>query len=352
MQSCLRRIDAAAARRVPFLISTPNLNFLVNSLSDFDFREALLLSDLCPADGMPIVWIARLLGIPIKERVAGSDIFDALKTEHNAAKPLRVFFFGGDPGVAATAAQALNAEPSGLYCVGSLCPDFGSVDSMSQGDIIDKINSSGADFLAVSLGAKKGQSWLQHNYNRLLIPVRTHLGAVINFQAGIVRRAPPIMRKYGLEWIWRIKEEPYLWKRYWNDGKLMLQLLFTRVLPIVMRRWWLTVRYGRHAQDLIITQTDGCKTVTVGLAGSATVRHVKKVIHALRNALATKKQILIDFSNTRDVDSRILGLFLMLRKQLKERGASPMFVGLSPKLEKMFRLNGLGFLLSNDKGEE
>src|SRR5262245_11078841 len=77
MATVLHRIEAAAASRAPFLISTPNLNFLVNSRSDPEFRESLLDSDLCPADGMPIVWIAWLTGVPIKERISGSDIFEA-----------------------------------------------------------------------------------------------------------------------------------------------------------------------------------------------------------------------------------------------------------------------------------
>src|SRR3974377_2383294 len=78
MQTILRRIDAAATSRAAYFISTPNLNFLVTSRSNPEFRESVLDSDLCPADGMPIVWITRLIGGPIKIRVSGSDIFDAL----------------------------------------------------------------------------------------------------------------------------------------------------------------------------------------------------------------------------------------------------------------------------------
>ena len=81
MPEVLRSIDTAAEGASPFLISTPNINFLVNSQTDPQFRESLLLSDLCPPDGMPVVWIARLLGIPIRRRVAGSDILESLK-EH------------------------------------------------------------------------------------------------------------------------------------------------------------------------------------------------------------------------------------------------------------------------------
>jgi N-acetylglucosaminyldiphosphoundecaprenol N-acetyl-beta-D-mannosaminyltransferase len=350
MQSCLHRIEAAAASRVPFLISTPNLNFLVNSQSDPDFRESLLLSDLCPVDGMPIVWIAWLLGIPIKNRVAGSDIFDALKTGHNAAKPLKIFLFGGAEGVVAAASRALNAWPGGLCCVGSLYPGLGSVDEFSRDEIINYINSSGADFLVASLGAQKGQSWLLRNHRRLIIPIRAHLGASVNFQAGTVARSPPVMRKLGLEWLWRIKEEPYLWRRYWNDGRMLLRLLLTRVVPLAIWIWWLRLRYERHGKDLVIKQRHDYKSVTVSLSGPATAPHIDKVIPVFRDAIAIKKQIVIDFSNTHVIDARFLGLLLMLRKKLNGNGASPSFIGLSPRLERIFRLSGLAFLLSSDKG--
>jgi N-acetylglucosaminyldiphosphoundecaprenol N-acetyl-beta-D-mannosaminyltransferase len=203
MSSVLGDIEAAATSRRRLFISTPNVNFLVKMQSDPEFRESLLQSDFCSADGMPIIWIARLFGIPIKNRVAGSDIFEALKVARNFAIPLKVFLFGGAEGVAAEACRKLNAQPGGLYCVGWDCPGFGPIDGMSRSATINKINASGADFLVVSLGAKNGQSWLLRNQDRILIPVRSHLGAVLNFQAGTIRRAPRIIRTSGFEWLWR-----------------------------------------------------------------------------------------------------------------------------------------------------
>jgi N-acetylglucosaminyldiphosphoundecaprenol N-acetyl-beta-D-mannosaminyltransferase len=346
MHAALCRIESAAAGRTPFLVSTPNLNFLVNSQLDRDFRESLILSDLCTADGMPIIWIAWLTGIPIKDRIAGSDIFDALKAEHSP-HPLKIFLFGGPEGVAKTASRALNGQPSGLHCVGWLYPGFCSAEEMSRDDIIDNINSSGADFLVASLGAQKGQLWLQRNHHRLVIPVRAHFGASLNFQAGTVRRAPAIMRKFGLEWLWRIKEEPYLWGRYWNDGGVLLRLLFTHVLPFAFWSRWLRLKYERRGGDLIITQAHEHESVTVSLSGPANARHIDKAIHAFRKAIATKKRITLDFSNTRTIDARFLGLLLMLKKKLKNTGAAPTlptFVGLSPGLERIFRLNRLDFI--------
>jgi N-acetylglucosaminyldiphosphoundecaprenol N-acetyl-beta-D-mannosaminyltransferase len=346
MPEVLRCIETATAARAPFLISTPNLNFLVNSQSDSEFRESLLLSNLCPADGMSIVWIARLVGIPIKHRIAGSDFFDELRAKYSSAKPMKVFLFGGAEGVAIRASRALNTRAGGLCCVGTLSPGFGSIEEMSRNDIIDNINSSNADFLAVSLGAQKGQLWLMRNHHRLLIPIRAHLGASINFQAGTLRRAPSVVREFGLEWLWRIKEEPHLWKRYWNDGSVLLRLLLTRVVPLAMLTFWLRLKQRHHGQDLIITKALTHEAVVVSLSGSATCQHIDRIIKAFKDAIATKKPIVIDFSSTHAVDARFLGLLLMLRKKIKGSTANPIFVGLSPGLKRVFRLSGLGFLLS------
>jgi N-acetylglucosaminyldiphosphoundecaprenol N-acetyl-beta-D-mannosaminyltransferase len=344
MPAVLYRIKAAAASAAPYVISTANLNFLVNSQADPDFRESLLLSDLCTADGIAIVWIARLTGVPIKNRMAGSDIFDALKANNNSARPLKVFLFGGPEGAAAEASRALNARPGGLRCVGSFYPGFCSVNEMSRDDIMNRINSSDADFLVASLGAQKGQLWLLRNHHRLHIPVRAHLGAALNFQAGAVGRAPAVVREFGLEWLWRIKEEPYLWRRYWNDGSVLLHLVLTRVLPLAMWSLWLQLN-ERRGQDLVITQAHNHDLVTVSLSGFAIARHVDNVASVFRDAVASNKRIMIDFSNTGAIDARFLGLLLMLRKQLKSRGEIPIFIGLSNRLERIFRLNGLEFLL-------
>ena len=347
MGAVVHRIEAAAGTGAAFVISTPNLNFLVNSQIDAEFRETLLLSDLCPTDGMPIVWMARLMGIPIKGRIAGSDIFEALKARRPTQR-LKIFVFGGAEGVAAAACRALNVESSGLACVGSMCPGFGTIDEMSRDDIIEIINSSHADFLVAALGAKKGQLWLQRNHHRLRIPIRAHLGATINFEAGTVKRAPSMLRKLGLEWLWRIKEEPYLWRRYWDDGIVLVDLLLTRVLPLVIWTRWHRLRGA--GQDLVIQQIQDDESVTLSFFGSATARHVNKAISCFRNALDTRKKITVNLSDTRLVDARFLGLLLVLRKRLKEAGKRLELVGVPSRLEKLFHFNGAGFLLSGDQG--
>lgn len=345
MTEVIQCIEATATNRTAFLISTPNLNFLVRSLLDADFRESLLESNLCSPDGIAIVWIARLLGLPINQRVTGADILAQLRSLDRRSHRLSLFLFGGAEGAAAAAAKALNAQKSGLTCVGTINPGFGEVKEMSQDHIINAINSSNADFLAVALGAHKGQMWLHMNHNRLTIPIRAHLGAAINFEAGTLKRAPQTMQTWGFEWLWRISQEPYLWKRYWMDGLVLLRLLLTRVLPLAIRTRWYRLPHGSHLQSLTIQTSHTSGSVTIRLSGPATERHIREAILCFQEALACRKNITIDLSNTSLIDARFFGLLLMLRKQLKAQGTCLMFVGVSRAHKRMFRLHELYFLL-------
>jgi N-acetylglucosaminyldiphosphoundecaprenol N-acetyl-beta-D-mannosaminyltransferase len=346
MPGLLRAVANAAVTKSAFLISTPNLNFLVQSQTDPEFRETVLLSELCPADGMTIVWIARLLGLPIKERVAGSDMLEGLKRNHACAPRLKLFLFGGAEGVVDTAAKALNKNSSGLSCVGSINPGYGTIEEMSDEDVIQRINASDADFLIAALTARKGQLWLQHNHSRLQIPVRAHLGAAINFEAGKLRRAPAAIRNSGLEWLFRIKEEPHLWRRYWGDGRKLLGLFLTHILPLVVWTRWDRFR-GRTLQDLRIECIQDYKSVTLTLFGAATAPNVEGAIGIFRDALAAKKPIQINLSSACAIDARFLGLILMLRKQARKVGTDLDFAGVSERIQTMFRLNGAEFLLAS-----
>ena len=215
-------------------LTTPNLNFLVQAQRDRQFFQTILDSDLCIADGMPIVWLAGLLELPIKTRVAGSDVFEALMNTPPGDRIIRTFFFGGQPGVAEKATKALNEKHGLLHGCGFYDPGFGSVEEMSSDAIIQLINDARPDFVVVALGASKGQKWISHNKERLSCQVISHLGAVVNFVAGDIQRAPVAFQKVGLEWLWRIFKEPVLWKRYGQDGLAALRLLISKVLPMKM----------------------------------------------------------------------------------------------------------------------
>jgi N-acetylglucosaminyldiphosphoundecaprenol N-acetyl-beta-D-mannosaminyltransferase len=331
MPSTVERIEAAIANKRPFLLSTPNLNFLINSQSDASFRETLVFSDLCPPDGMPLIWIGRLIGIPLRERVAGADILEALQSKRSVQRPPKLFLFGGAEGIAAKAGQAINSVSDGLSCVGFLYPGFDSAQQMSSEKMISEINASDADFLVAALGAKKGQSWLR----------RAHLGATINFYAGTVTRAPLFFRRLGLEWLWRIKEEPLLWSRYLRDGIRLVALMFSSVLPLVIWVLWLRLRDDYKNENLTITGTQDSQFYTISILGPATRPHANRIGAAFRAAVESNNQIIVNFSETSAIDARVLGLLLMLLKNLNVRGGKLIFAGISPRLSMVFRLYGI-----------
>jgi len=299
-----KRIRAAAATRLPCFMSTPNVNFVVHSRSDDAFRNAVLHSDLSVADGMPLVWLARLIGIPLPERVAGASLFEALRGGEGR---LKVYFFGGPDGVAEAAGRRLASDAKGLVCVGYESPGFGSIEEISSEETIRRINASNADLLVVALGAQKGQAWIERNRARLDVPVVSHLGAVVDFAAGTVRRAPAWMQRAGLEWLWRIKEQPSLWRRYFSDGLALAMLLLTRVLPYV---WYMRSR--RHAAGASVEASDRKHVYVVVLRGACTRANIALLRRSFSQAARSGKDVRLEMTAVSHVDSAFVGLVMLL----------------------------------------
>jgi len=325
LEQTANEILAAAKARKPCFLSTPNLNFLCAAQSDAAFRESVINSELSIADGFPVIVIARLLDIPLLERVAGSDLIERLH-KRTTNTPLKVFFFGGEPGAGEKACDKINQTPSGLKAAGHYAPGFGSVEEMSADSIINFINQHDIDFLIVSLGAKKGQAWIELNKRRLKAPVISHLGAVINFFAGSVKRAPVFVQRLGLEWLWRIYQEPSLWRRYYCDGLIFLGLLIHYVFP-----YWLWLKFGRQKSKLtpasveMTINTEGNRIIY--LSGTCDERGLAPVRDAFKKtAVENNCDVVIDFKNVEVIDSAFLGLCLLLYKHQKAKGFSMKFI--------------------------
>ena len=302
-------IEPAAKGRRRCFLSTPNLNFLIGCLTDPAFRASVVNSDLSTADGMPIVWIARLLGIPVRHRAAGSAIFERLRT--GTTRRLDVYFFGGAEGAAERACRRLNTGSTGMQCVGFAYPGIGSVEEMSRPETLAAINSSGAEFVVVALGAKKGQAWIERNRAQLVAPVVSHLGAAINFAAGTVNRAPTALQTLGLEWLWRIKEEPGLWRRYLSDGFALIHLLLTRVFPHAF-----SVHMGRlkvrNTGGARLESTAGDQGCTVHLYGDWVLKALQPLRDELTRLASGGQPILLNLHGVTCADSAFVALLQLL----------------------------------------
>ncbi len=341
MDGAEQRLRAAITKRSPCFLSTPNLNFLIAAQSDIEFRNSVINSDLSIADGMPLVWIARLLGIPIRERVAGSALFDVLR--NNSGKPISIFFFGGPDGAAEAACRKLNLEERGLACVGFESPGFGSIEDMSNGSIIQRINASNADFLVVSLGAKKGQAWIERNKSRITVPVYSHLGAVVNFVAGTVKRAPIWMQNTGLEWLWRIKEDPALWRRYYRDGLALIKLMVGRVFPYV----WFLLRHKPDENQLmtaVIETAEDKENYVIRLGGAWTLQNLLPLRDCFSKAAQAERFVRLEMRGITYVDSAFVGLVMLLHGHQMKYGRQLQLVLLPEHVRRIIKYCGAEYL--------
>lgn len=333
-----QRVELARLTGQRCFLSTPNLNFLVNAQNDEAFRASVCRSDLSVADGMPLVWLARLLGLPLRERVTGSGLFEQLRTRGSAG--WNVFFFGGPQGAGEQACLALNGSPGGMRAVGCANPGFGSVEQMSDDALIARVNASGANFVVVSLGSGKGQAWISRNLARLKAPVVSHLGAVINFAAGTVQRAPRWMQVSGLEWLWRAKEEPRLLRRYASDGLALMRLLLTRVLPLVLLQR-LRPPAPAELQRAHVSQVQGGAPGCANLHGAWQGSNLRPLRQMATELYRQGGDVQLDLSDTTSVDSAFAGLMLLLDTALRDRGERLRLRRASPAVARLLRLNGL-----------
>jgi len=338
-------IESAVADEKALFLSTPNLNFAISARSDATFFRSLIDSDLCVVDGMWLVWVAKLLGIPLNERVAGATLFEDMSEKPRASK-IKVYFFGGQAGVAEQAHNKLNKTSSGMVSCGFYDPGFVSVEQMSTADIIEGVNAAGADFIVVALGAVKGQAWIQHNRAQLTAPVISHLGAVINFVTGSIKRAPVLWQRMGVEWLWRIKQEPTLWLRYMQDGIAFLGLLSSKVLPLAAYDKFLKSRDFVDEPCTIASLTS--ENNVVSLSGSlkyqqlAPVKDFFSSIIERASTEASTNDLILDFTKVSYIDGAFIATLMLFQGQLEKHGRKLVLRNVPRRVQRILTLNNVG----------
>lgn len=227
MAEAVSRIDNMVQHGMNQYVVTPNVDHIVRLEKDELFREIYEHADLVVTDGVPLIWISRLLGKPIVEKVSGSDLFPKV-CEMAAQKGYRVFLLGAAEGVAAKAAANLQQKYSGLQIAGTYSPPFGFEKDMNElQHICQIIRNADTHILAVGLGAPKQEKFFYQNREQLQVPVALHIGGTIDFEAGNIRRAPGWISRIGMEWLYRLLKEPKrLAKRYLIDDMQILKIVW------------------------------------------------------------------------------------------------------------------------------
>ncbi len=207
MAMTLDFIDRMIQRAVPEYVITANLNYLMlcdqsQRLAEFTRKAAVVL-----CDGMPILWRSKLNPVKLPTRVAGADLIFSL-AERCAQKGHRLFLMGGAEGVAEKAAEKLVELYPKLQIAGIECPPFRQLSAAEHIALCDRIKNSKADVLLVAFGQPKGEFWIEENYQTLGVAVSIQLGASFDFIVGTACRAPMLLQKCGLEWLYRMLHDP------------------------------------------------------------------------------------------------------------------------------------------------
>jgi N-acetylglucosaminyldiphosphoundecaprenol N-acetyl-beta-D-mannosaminyltransferase len=182
---------------------------------DPELRAAVLGSDLTVPDGQPLVWAMNALGHDLSSRVYGPDLM-ARYCERAALSGARMFLYGGrNQGALVQLALNLRTRYPGLNIVGGYAPPFRALTGEEEDFVLDEINRSQADVVWVGIGVPKQEKWMAAMRDRLRAPVLVGVGAAFDFHAGLVSQAPRWMQSMGLEWAYRLLQEPgRLWRRY------------------------------------------------------------------------------------------------------------------------------------------
>jgi len=195
-------------------VCVSDVNALLHASQDADLRDFYNRSGLTVPDGMPLVWAGRKAGFVDIERVSGPDLLPKVLLA-SSRLGWRNYFLGGAEGVAQRLAQQMSLRFPGLPVAGAESPPFRELSEVEKSQLVSRIDSVKPDIVWVGLGAPKQERWMAEFRPRLQAPVLIGVGAAFNFHVGDVKRAPKVLQQAGLEWAYRLSQEPRrLGRRY------------------------------------------------------------------------------------------------------------------------------------------
>ncbi|HET9125833.1 MAG TPA: WecB/TagA/CpsF family glycosyltransferase [Solirubrobacteraceae bacterium] len=214
-ERALRCIDEAVAADERGYVCVANVHTVMAAQEDAELRAALESSTFNVPDGMPLVWALNLLGHSLPDRVYGPELM-ARACARAAESGQRFYLYGGrNQGALVQLALNLRTRYPGIRIVGGYSPPHRPLTPEEEEQVTREINATDADVVWVGIGVPKQEKWMAAMRERLSAPVLIGVGAAFDFHAGLVPQAPPVLQNAGLEWAYRLAQEPRrLWRRY------------------------------------------------------------------------------------------------------------------------------------------
>lgn len=211
MAEAMDKIEGFIQSKTPHHVVTSDANAILRAQEDEEYAEILRRAALITPDGFGVVWGARLLNLPIYERVTGVDMVTGI-CERAAKNNYSIYILGSEPGIAALAAEKLSARYPGLRVVGTQ-HGFWKRDGISDEEIVQRIHDAKPDVLFVAFGIPSQEKFIARHFKALNVPVSLGVGGSFDVYSEKLRRAPEYIQRSGMEWLYRVWQEPKRWKR-------------------------------------------------------------------------------------------------------------------------------------------
>lgn len=231
MDAAIERLLAWAVTRSPRYVCACNAHSIVTAWRDAEFRRVINEADLAVPDGAPVAWSLRALGFKGQPRVAGPDLMWRFCAAAEAAG-VSVMFLGSTDETLGRLVSKVRAAFPQLVIAGAQSLPFRPMTTSEELQTVDRIHDSGAGVVFLSLGCPKQERWMASHRGALRVPI-VGVGAAFDFHAGRLRRAPPWMHRAGLEWLYRLTQDPVrLWRRYLVTNTLFVVGMIFQALGV------------------------------------------------------------------------------------------------------------------------
>ena len=309
-------------------VATANIDFWLNSLNDVHLHRIIAGCSLVLPDGMPLVWISRLLGTPLKERVSGVDMVPRL-ARLSAEKGYRIYLLGGRPGVAERTTKVLQEMHPGANIVGHHAPALADLERMDHGDALERIRAAKPDILMVAFGNPKQEKWIRMHARRSGVPVSIGIGGSMDMLVGDVHRAPSWMQRSGLEWLGRCLQEPSrLLPRYArNFSALALKLPVALMATFLQRKY-----YGPSA----VNRSSDAGIVHLHVQGNLEAATSGALDRTVVSCISDGQLLVVHMQETAYASPEGLGALLDARQRLLATGLSLTLAGVPTRLKLLF----------------
>lgn len=328
------------------LVATANVDFIVNAHDrkrGDDAQELLSVlrnAEMVTADGMPLVWLSQMLGKPLEERVTGADMVPAL-AEKAAREGKSIYFFGGINGSAKRTAQILKERHPHLKVAGYSNPMIDLNDEIENKIEIARINITEPDILLIALGNPKQELWFNRYKRYIKVPVSMGIGGTFEFISGVTSRAPVWMQKVGLEWIYRMSQDP---KRLINRYIKGLFTFNRMTLPLLLMNFIASRLNHGHSEEIT---PGGHATRQIKESDRSIWQNIDAIpgLKAGMEGVNNVRILSMNFSDIRALSSADISRFMAIFLEVQRQDILCLVSGLSWFPRMMFRVYRIHDLL-------